>query len=152
MSIGLYFIGIDPDKGPTKIGISADPTRRRKQLQNAQSELLTLFVTIWMSSDNSAAKAEKWLLEEYFKADRLQGEWISKGARRAYLPAMLAISRKFHGRAIDGCETIWDIFATDDEVRGSVKPRHGAITTAEEIERLSPNGGFPGDDRTPISS
>lgn len=90
-----------------------------------------------------AIRAEAWILNEYCKACRLHGEWVSMPARdlSPSLPSLLCI--KFGAANVLDCEEQFTIFATDEEVLGLVRPRHRAIATPEQIERLLGAGAPP---------
>ena len=67
----VYVIGSDDD-GPVKIGVSAEPLARMRDLQTSNPHKLSLLVKIRGSREDETA------LHQRFAASRLTGEWFSR--------------------------------------------------------------------------
>ena len=70
--------------GRTKIGISANPTKRKRQIQNASGAHVALRTTRAFRSKEAAALVELALHRRYGQSRGL-GEWFDTGAHQVCL-------------------------------------------------------------------
>jgi hypothetical protein len=116
----LYLIAAGPD-GPTKVGISSDPEARLSSLQSSHPHRLFIWGKFWFRSRSKAVAAEKWILENYCKSARLQGEWVSTGARQLSPTLVGLLSITFGHRCLEeweecftkGDNKVWPELLTD---------------------------------------
>ena len=128
----LYLIAASED-GPTKIGISRDPDHRLKELQSGHARPLHVFHATWLVERKYAKKAEAWLHKEL--ADKRQsGEWFSVAISAARELVTQCVVCQIGVKYL----YIKTFAATDGEILGDNAPRHGALATKKQIERLAP--------------
>jgi hypothetical protein len=121
--------------GPIKVGVSSSPTSRVKMLQTGHAERLRILGVVWFRGKRTAHKAERWLLDVVGRIHP-RSEWTATSVHSVSTLARGLMAGKFDYWEIEGFEELEPIRATDAEVSGTEKPRHGAIATAEQIERL----------------
>jgi hypothetical protein len=76
----LYIIAASPE-GPVKLGFSADPRKRLKQLQTGSVHVLALHHT--EEVDDSRVKIAERALHKLLGHRRLKGEWFSLSVEEA---------------------------------------------------------------------
>ena len=81
----LYIIAASPE-GPVKLGFSADPQKRLKQLQTGSAQVLALHHT--EEVDDARVKIAERALHRLLGHKRLKGEWFTVTVEEAVFEVM----------------------------------------------------------------
>lgn len=90
MTIHIYVIAAHKE-GPVKIGFSADPEERLKQLQTGHPEPLTLYYSL--SFEKKQAKLMERIIHKTIKLHRTHGEWFDISVDSAIAEVDFALIR-----------------------------------------------------------
>lgn len=106
MTCFVYVIGFDLEKGPSKVGIAANPTKRMASLQTGHFQRLFLAGT-WGCPDREIARELEAAFHATQRDTRISGEWFDLAPKKCMailhigLGVLLNLRGKFSPPEVD---------------------------------------------------